>query len=532
MNTPARSKPARIHKALLNSMPKGVAASDRRGLLIYMNHTAETLTGAKFRTHKGKSVRQVIRIADVERRSPEKLPSARSFRRDRSPRVFPRCILCASGGKETFVSLSAVPVQEPDGSVVGAMYVFEDIAANIEKEQRMLEEHKIEAVGNIAGGIAHDYSKRLSAISGMAAGIAENVIPNTHIHEAAVKIMKAVEQSAVLSRRLMTAAGITAGHTETGIGPAPLRKTVNEAISLVEGAFEDKQVTFNAKMPLNTPYVIADRAQLLDSLVNLFQNSADSMPRGGTITIDGTTRKKRNDPVFVLRVRDTGTGIHKDRLERIFEPFYTTKERHGAMGLGLTMVRSCVRRWGGSIKVHSRKNQGTSIRLFLPLSAEQPETEIAHARRGRKELILVADDSSATLEETASILNSAGYRLQKAGGSDDALSMYKRQSGNINLCIVDAVMPASGGKKIVEGIQRLNPVASILVMSGFSRDFLRDFLPAGAWYYIQKPFMADTLCDAVARILKENSTSDTTSVTSPARSRSPRSGKIGKTGGK
>jgi len=405
------------------------------------------------------------------------------------------------------VSALIAPICGYRGAIEGIVVSCRDISEAVLEERMVLDSHKIEAIGNMAGAIAHDFSNWLGVISGHASAVADSLIPRTRPHSEALRIINAAERAGMLVKRLFSVARASNIAGEMKIERVALHEVVSDAIQMMEETFHAKQISFKVRNLETAPDVKADALQFSDCLINLFLNDGDGMPDGGTITIDWSEKVTESKTFVVLRVRDTGVGISRRDLEQIFDPFFTTKDSQSATGLGLTIVKSSLQRWGGSVKVRSQEGRGTSFRLFVP--RETAELRKRPAVRAGGETILVVDDQKDLLLEMQGVLEKAGYKVLTANGGNECVSLYRKLMEDIHLLVIDVVMPEKDGKQVLAEILDINPTARIVVTSGFSRDYVRAYLKRGAWGFAQKPIDPPQFLGILRGVLHQKTMLDT-----------------------
>jgi CheY-like chemotaxis protein len=376
------------------------------------------------------------------------------------------------------------------------------------EEQMSLDRQKILAIGSLARNVSMDFSNWLSAISGHASSIADNLIPNTRAHEEALHILEVAEQASGLTKRLLSVARATDVKGDGKVEKIALDEIVKDAITLVESAFLKQKIAVKVRPLGNTHYVLAESGLLLDCLMHVFLNAADAIPNGGTIAIDIAEETDSGKPFVALRVHDTGPGMERETMDQIFQPFFTAKKGRGpTSGLGLSIVLSAIHKWGGFIKIRSQSGRGTSLRLFLPAAdVPPPKEQRGKAEQVGGETILFADDDAELTATMKTVLKEAGYRVFDATTGEDAVSIYKKYSEKINLSIIDVVMPGKDGKHVLGQILRVDPTAPIVMASGFSRDYVRGYLERGAWAFLQKPYDHAQLLTIIRRVLDQKKT--------------------------
>jgi CheY-like chemotaxis protein len=247
-------------------------------------------------------------------------------------------------------------------------------------------------------------------------------------------------------------------------------------------------------------------AILLVLLTHLLLNAADTMPGGGAITLDISETTESGRHFVVLRIRDTGRGMDKELLGRVLHPFFTARKTlASAHGLGLSVAQTAIHGWGGRIDIRSHPGHGTRLRLLLPRAdvtpAKEPKAKPPEEAGG--ETILFVDDDAELVATMKTALREAGYRVLDATSGDNSIAIYTKQADQINLCIVDVVMPETDGKRVLEEILRIDPTAAIIMSSGFSREYVRGYLDRGAWAFIQKPYDRTQLLTVIRRVLDQ-----------------------------
>lgn len=363
--------------------------------------------------------------------------------------------------------------------------------------------HELSAIGRLAGSVSNEFNNWLSIIHGYAESIADSLIPNTRAHGDALRIIDATKHAGNLTRRLASISKATKVKGKSKIKNVNSAKIVQDAISLTKGTFSEKDIHFRYSPPSSSIYVSAEYSQLVDCMVNIFFNSADAMPKGGSITIDIIKKTYKDSDYGIIRVRDTGHGMNKDTLNNIFDPFFTTKEKSAAIGLGLTMVHNIIDAWGGFIKVKSQPDKGTSMRIFIPLAEKQHIQETERIQMGG-ETIVIIDDSRKHTDDIANILMNAGYIIHTASNAKDGIAFFKKNINNVHLLIVDLIMPDNDGRYVMKTVMSIDPTTPIIITSGFSRDYVRGYLDRGTWGFIQKPAESDHVLQTVRRHLNKS----------------------------
>ncbi len=415
--------------------------------------------------------------------------------------------------------LRGYPVFDEAGRLEALIEFGQDITAHkqAEEERARLEEQlrqaqKMEAIGHLAGGVAHDFNNLLQVILGFL-DLAESELPagaasgRSHLEQ----IRKAALQAADLTRQLLAF-----GRRQV-IRPArlDLNSVIHGILMMIRRVIgEDIELRFIPSGRLGT--VCADKGQIEQVLMNLCVNARDAMPGGGTLTIEtanvavGEEFRRRQpwaaEGLYVsMAVSDSGQGMDEKTRERIFEPFFTTKEVGKGTGLGLATVYGIVKQHGGMITVASEPGRGSTFQVYLPAvdqqadtAEEQPETPST----GGSETILVAEDEPALLNLVRCVLAGAGYRVLTARDGVEALEVFARHSAQIDLVLLDVVMPRLGGRAVLERIRRERPDMRYLFTSGHSKNTVHsDFVIREGVRLIQKPYRLNDLLRALREAL-------------------------------
>ena len=277
-----------------------------------------------------------------------------------------------------------------------------------------------------------------------------------------------------------------------------------------------KMVEIRLALDEDLATIHADPTQIDQVLMNLAVNARDAMPKGGKLTfetsnvlLDEKYARMHVDAVpgrhILLIVSDTGSGIAKEALERIFEPFYTTKDAGDGTGLGLAMVHGIVKQHGGHVTCHSELGQGTTFRIYLPAGTSSEDVEprrVSTMSEGGSETILLADDEELIRDLGSRILTQAGYRVITAANGRETLEIYRDRREEISLVILNVIMPEMGGAECLPELIRINPDLKTLIASGFSTNgAVSDILQSGARGFVKKPFNLNEMLHTVRKVL-------------------------------
>ncbi len=366
-----------------------------------------------------------------------------------------------------------------------------------ELETQLEHTQKLMAIGSLAGGVAHDFNNLLTAILGYASLLREEAASAPNVVEALDVIEKAAERASQLTRQLL-------GFARRG-EPKRVRVDVHQSLAEVLDLLRhtiEKNIHLQTRFEASQPFVTGDPGQLFQVFLNLSLNARDAMPGGGTLTLaTGNT-----DDSVRVSVIDTGAGIAAGIRDRIFEPFFTTKAENKGCGLGLTVVQSIVKSHGGRIELDCDAAPGARFHVLLPLTTgkEKSADAAGAARPARgKGSVLVIDDEEVVRQVAARMLKGLGYHAICLSSPREAIDYYHRRSRDIDLVIVDLVMPDLNGRDCFERIRSINPAARVLLTSGYSHDAAVDeLIEAGAKAFLQKPYRLAQLSETLAKALE------------------------------
>lgn len=413
-----------------------------------------------------------------------------------------RDVQCKDGSKKT-IKFTSVNMESGDQIIF-----CEDITEQKRLEAQLVQAQKVESLGTLAGGIAHNFNNLLMGIQGNSSLMMMNM-DEAHPHFARLNnIEKLVQSGAKLTYQLLGYA--RAGNYE--IRPISLNQIVLETSDTFVMA--KKEIRIHCELDEDGCGIIADQSQIEQTLLNLFVNAADAMPSGGDIYIETRyinaieLKDKAYNPkpgdYILLSVRDTGIGMDKDIINRIFDPFFTTKGLGRGTGLGLASVYGIIKAHGGYIDVESKKGHGTAFYIYLPKS----KAGLAYSKNKPAEMIkgsgtvMIADDEAMVLEIAIEYLETLGYKVIQAKGGLEAAAIYKEKRHEIDLVILDLIMPDMGGGEVYDIIKAVNPDVKAILSSGYSVEGqASEILERGCNGFIQKPFNMETLSSQIKEVL-------------------------------
>ena len=398
-------------------------------------------------------------------------------------------------------------IRSDDDSDVLLGTVF-DMTERRKLEEQLLQSQKMEAVGRLAGGIAHDFNNLLTAVSGYTELLIGQLDDGDPRRESAEEIRQASRRAAVLTQQLL------AFSRRQVLEPKVL--DLNAVITNMEKMLrrvigEDVELTTSLSPGLWR--VKADPAQIEQAILNLVVNARDAMPRGGHLTLetgnvelDAQFSSGSPGPHVMLAVSDTGVGMDMDQQARLFEPFYTTKERGKGTGLGLSTTYGVVKQSGGSIWVYSERGQGTTFKIYLPPSDEPLDAPVQQAPLATPlngtETALLVEDEPEVRRLVEKILGMWGYSVLSAGSPAEAIALSQKRDGVIEILVTDVIMPGMNGRDLARVLSTARPSLRVLYISGYTDAVIaqQGILEPGT-AFLSKPFTPDALARKIREVL-------------------------------
>ncbi len=394
---------------------------------------------------------------------------------------------------------------QPTGIVIIARDISKRKLAESQKEQlekQLFHAQKMEALGTLAGGIVHDFNNILTGIQGYTSLILVESQPDEHTCQRIKNIEHYVERGAELAGQLLG----FAREDSHQLLPCDLNEIIRESADIFGRS--KREITISLCLEPQLPCAETDRGQLEQVLLNIFVNAWQAMPQGGELEISSfrKTIVLRQAKVLninpaeyaVISIKDSGCGIKDEHLSRIFEPFFSTKEKGHGTGLGLASAYGIIKKHGGTITVKSKEGQGSTFFIYLPLPPESASTSTNPQKNAAIEprdiTVLLADDEDMVMQVAPEMLKHLGCRVITATSGDQALEAFRHHSDEIDMAIIDMVMPGMQPDQLIEGLRNINPAVKIILSSGYGRDettvkALLDRCDG----FIQKPFRLETL---------------------------------------
>lgn len=403
------------------------------------------------------------------------------------------------------------PVKDSAGKVVNYVAVKRDITKEIKLEDQVRQAQKMDSIGRLAGGIAHDFNNQLQGIMGFAE-ILRARLDKEDLQNYADSILVASRRSADLTKKLL--AFSRQGQYE--FAPVDLHDIIHEVVAILDHSI-DKRIKVQQVLKARPATVMGDSSQIQNAILNLAINASQAMPEGGTLTFDTEIAELDEDycrelpyemsPGTFLRVcvSDTGCGIPKENLQKIFEPFFTTKEVGKGTGMGLAAVYGTVKHHNGEINVYSEVGQGTTFRIHLPLAKQEasciePGADITKTHQAAT--ILVVDDEEVLRNLAEQMLQILGYTVETADDGESALAYFKDHWQEVDLVVLDLMMPIMNGSDAYREMKSINPDVKVVLASGYSiNGVAKELLAEGAQGFLQKPFNMAELSNMITTTL-------------------------------
>jgi PAS domain S-box-containing protein len=487
--------------ALLDRASDAISVQDLEGRVLYWNQSAEALYGWTAAEAIGRHISELTVCGpDDELGEASKLLRARGEWAGELREV-------TRDGREILVASRWSLVRDDAGRPKAKLVVNTNITEKKKLEAQFLRAQRVESIGTLAGGIAHDINNILTPIL-MGVDILRTDLPRAQQLALLSQMESCAQRGADMVKQILSFARGIGGRRVS----FQLKHVIREIERLLSGTFP-KSIDLSAEIARDLWLICGDATQLSQMLMNLCVNARDAMPEGGRLTItavncqlhkgDRALHPDAQPGSYVLvTVADTGTGIPGDILEKIFDPFFTTKEFGKGTGLGLATVQGIVKGHNGFINVGSVVGEGTQFAIYLPaLEAEQPETvehkPVQHFR-GRGELVLVIDDEAFIRQVTQKNLEAYGYQVVTARSGQEAVSLYSRLGQEISLVVTDMMMPGMGGLTTIQELRRIDPKVRMVAMSGLPT--ARDEAAVAnveLQGFLLKPFSAEQLLQTI-----------------------------------
>ena len=497
-------------RSVLEQTPVGIVVADApSGDIRFANSEAEYLMGHSMMDLP--QPRDALPYGPIDdqgrRRSADNLPLMRAVRRGyRTDRMVQR--YRRPDGSVVIFEVAAAPIHDADGRIVQAVATFHDVTAKMKAEEALRQSQRMEGIGQLTGGVAHDFNNVLTAVLG-SLQLASRRVTDERARQLIDNAVQAAERGAKLTSQLL------AFSRRQRLEPLPV--DLNAMIERMGGLFSSTlggTVKVEKVLAAGLPPALADPAQLELALLNLALNARDAMPQGGVLRLSTSLAnlgapKASSEPeagrYIALSVKDTGPGMSDDVAERAFEPFFTTKPLGKGSGLGLSQVLGLAKQLGGGVRLQTAPNAGVEVILYLPVSPEPEavvgadrQSEPPRAREGAR--VLVVDDDPDVRRFVVDFLEDSGYGVADAVDGPSGLKALQ-EKGPFDLILLDFAMPGMTGSEVARTVRAANPGQPILMMTGYL-EHEAVLSELGAQPMLQKPFDPSELLFRVAALIE------------------------------
>lgn len=503
----------RLRSAALAAATDGIVITDPRGVIEWLNPAFSTLSGYAPGEVVGKTFGQLVRSGEQPESFYTKLWSTIRQGLPWQGELINR----RKDGSQYHEHMSITAVRNAAGRITHYIAIKQDISEKQRMEAMLLRTQRLESIGRLAGGIAHDLNNLLTPML-MAPAVLRMFITDSRAMASLDSIETSAQRGASIIRQLLTFSRGLPGDK----APVQLRTLLQDMAKIIHEAFP-KNISLRTRASRDVPTTLGDATQLHQVLMNLCVNARDAMPDGGTLTLSldcvnveepkAQANRVSPGPYVVLGARDTGIGIPPENLERIFDPFFTTKQVGEGTGLGLSTTLGIVRAHQGFIEVESAPGQGARFSIYLPADGPavpaQSEGALADLPQGHGELVLVVDDEELAGRVTCQMLELCGYRTVSASNGREGLRIYHSRRREIQVVVTDLMMPQVDGITLIRTLRAEESDVQkpgIVVMTGYiSQPELLDELRQVGYRVISKPFTAEVLLDSVAEAMRTHS---------------------------
>jgi PAS domain S-box-containing protein len=498
----------RIRKqaALLDKARDAIIAYDMDGRVIYWNKSAERLTGWSKEEMLGEKARERLYERDQSGTLSncwEEMMASGEWKGELHQQT--------KGGDEIVVESRWTLVRENDGTPESVLVINTDITERKRLESQFLRSQRMESIGRLVSGIAHDLGNLLVPIS-LGVKVLQQRFGDD---EKASRTLSMIQNSAERGSNMVDQVLAFARGVEGERVALQLESIVEDIQNITQETFPE-EIDVQMHVDDDLQQIVGDATQIQQVLMNLCVNARDAMPGGGTLTVraENITLDQEDarmnidaEPGAYVRVTvsDTGVGMPEAVIDKIFEPFFSTKPEGKGTGLGLSTAYSIIKGHDGFIEVHSEEGTGTTFRVFLPVATEvdeQTDDALSTATRdGQGARVLVVDDEENILNTAKDALEQVGYHVKVAHGGDEALQQLRSHGLDVDVVITDIVMPSTDGLTVIRELHAERPDLPIIAASGLADSRTDEALEAGADVFLSKPFTAEKLQAALQRVL-------------------------------
>ncbi len=502
----------------LNAIGDGVIVVSEDQKIILMNPVAEQLTGWSINEAQGRALSEVFCVSDQETGVCVDDIVERIIHEKHTGTYNGYLILKSKSGAEMIIAENGTPIFDSGKKYIGSVIVFRDITERQRLEDELRQSQKLESIGQLAGGVAHDFNNMLAAIMGSAELISAHLKNDEAMHQYAEIIIKASEKASDLTHKLLAFSRKGKRKSE----PFDMHICIRNALTMLRRSI-DRKIEIKTSLDAGFQIVTGDNTLFENVILNIGINSRDAMPDGGVFTI--TTSNVDYDEEFCeassqditpgkyirISLKDTGTGIPKKIRDKVFEPFFTTKKTGKGTGLGLSVVYGTVRDHHGILTLESDEGKGTELVIDLPVASENEQVnpgdgDIDHSGSGT---LLVIDDEVMIRETLANMLKSMSYDVLTASNGVEGLKEFKDNREKIKAVFLDIIMPVMNGRETLKHLLEENPSLAVIAISGYTTaSAIKEMLSNGAYGFLQKPYKKSEIAKLLVKIETDREKND------------------------
>lgn len=492
------------YRGLFDYASDGVAVYDRSGIIINVNRKFVELHGFPVEALIGTS----IKLLDADKDDAEKEERIRRLLDGESLIYETRHY--RKDGETVLFEISAKGLD-----IEGDIYIqafHRDISDKKRLQEQLFQSQKMDSIGMLAGGLAHDFNNIIAGVLGHVELLGDNDSLDTD----ARKHLAVIESSSRKASQMISKLLKFARKGTVDVQPVELNSVVRDTTELISKTLSHRSVEVRLELDDSIPHIMGDSIQMEQVIMNLMVNAADAMSAGGAITVTTAARDFGREAAYIhpllapgsyvlLSVNDTGTGIPDDIRDKIFDPFFTTKSQGKGTGLGLAMVYGIVKDHKGAVTVSSQPGKGTTFQVYIPAAPVSRVFQSAFQKNSEPERamgsVLIVEDNSDLLKFASETVQALGYRVISEGNAIRALQIFKGKADEIALVITDIFMPLFDGRDLIKNIKAIKPSVKVIAMSGYQiGDFVRQDIPVDD--FMQKPFDSIELIKRVNKLVR------------------------------
>jgi PAS domain S-box-containing protein len=497
----------------LHSIADAVIVTGPDGLVRRLNPVAEALTGWQADEAIGRPIDDIVHLINPDTRQPIANPVQRVLGTAAASSFVGDVALISRSGSQHRIGDSAAPICNAAGVVVGAVLVFRDVTDRIRIEEQLRQAQRMDSIGQLAGGVAHDFNNMLAVVLGAADLLAPQLAGNKDGVDRLNEIIRAAEQARQLTMKLLACAR----HGQMQAAPMDVHRIIQDTFGILARSI-DRRIEITMDLAAQWHVLNGVAAKMEGVFLNLGVNARDAMPEGGRLSIRTADEQINPDNPLVaclglapgnylrIEVADTGVGMTRSVMAHVFEPFFTTKMPGHGTGLGLTMVYGAVKDHGGHVQVWSEPNQGSQFILRLPVvhSLATPAALTGAGGAFVPGCVLLVDDEPLVRSVAETLLRALGCEVLSAVDGVEAVALFEQHHQRLAVMMLDLIMPRMDGRATFEACRRIDPDVPVILCSGYcSSETVDDLLRAGARGVLPKPYRRDELVEALTRVMRQ-----------------------------